>query len=78
MTVCLYVLKCVCQSAPCDFVVTNMVSEFAELIQNEVARIFRHLVTCVVDLLHIALGTRGAHNVGGVSYPLIKPIESLL
>ena len=65
-----------CRTRYC--VVTHMVSKFAELVQNEIFWVFGHLVTCVVNFFHVALGTRSTHNVGRVCNPFVEPIESFL
>ena len=65
-----------CRTRYC--VVAHVVSKFAELVQNKVARVFGHLVTGVVNFFHVALGTRSTHNVGRVGHPLVEPIESFL
>ena len=78
MSICLHMFEGMCQSASSDFVVANMVSEFAELIQDEVAWVFGHFITGVVDLFHVAFGTRSTHNVVLVNNPLIKPVKTLL
>ena len=66
------------QGAASDFIVAGMISEFAELVQDEVARILGHLVACVVDFLHIALGASGANDVRRICHPLVEPIKTFL
>ena len=78
MTICLHMLEGMRESTTSDFIVTNMVSEFTELIKDEVAWVFGHFVTCVVDLFYVALSTRSTHHVRFVANPLIKPIKTLL
>ena len=72
-------LEHVPERPPRDRVVTEVVTEFAELVEHEVARILGELVAGVVDLLHVRLGAVGAdHVVVGILTPLVEPIEALL
>ena len=43
--------------------VGEMVAELAELVEHDVRRVPGQLVARVVDLLHVALGARGPHDV---------------
>ena len=61
-----------------DFIVARVVTKLTELIQNEVAWVFCHLVACVIDLFDIALGTCGTHDVRRIAHPLIEPVEAFL
>ena len=58
--------------------VHQVVGEFTELVEDEVARILAHVVAGVVNLLHVAFGTRGANDVARVARPMIEPVEALL
>ena len=67
------------QRAAGDLVVTEVVGELAELVEDEVAGIERQFVAGVVDLLDVALGADGPDDVvGRVRTPLVEPVEALL
>ena len=57
---------------------TEVVSKFAKLIEDEVLRIFLHFIARIVNFLHVAFGTRCANDVARVACPTIEPVKTLL
>ena len=55
-----------------------MVGKLTKLIEDEVGRVFAHIVARVVNLFDIALGARRANRVAWVACPFIQPVEPLL
>ena len=58
-------------------VVDDVVPELRELVEDHVARVERQLVTAVVDLLDVALGSGRADDVVGLAHPALEPLEAL-
>ena len=67
-----------CKRGARYFVVAKIVTEFTELIEDEVLRIFLHFVARIVNFLHVAFCTRRTNDVARVACPTIEPVESLL
>ena len=55
----------------------QVVAELAELVQHHVRRVAFELSARVVDLLHVALRPRRAHDVFGIVHPSLEPLEAL-
>jgi hypothetical protein len=60
-----------------DEVVGEVVRHLGELVEHDVRRICRQPVAGVVDLLHVALRPRRAHDVLGRRHPALEPLETL-
>ena len=58
-------------------VVDEVVPELGELVEDHVVRVGLELLAAVVDLLDVALGARGPHDVAGVGHPPGEPVEAL-
>jgi len=60
-------------------VVTEMITELRELVEDEVARILCQVVAGVVDLFDVRLGAvRLDHIFFRIGTPCVKPVEPLL
>ena len=56
----------------------EVVTELAELVEDDVRRIAVEFGAGIVDFLDVALRARRAHDVGWVGHPLVQPVEALL
>src|SRR5262249_62098038 len=57
-------------------VMSDVIAEFGELVENEIIRVAREFCTFVVDFLNVAFGPRGLDDVLGAADPGAQPLEA--
>ena len=58
-------------------IMSHVVGEGGELVEDDVVRRDGELAALVVDLLDVALDADGAHDVGRIARPAFEPVETL-
>src|SRR5262249_7208796 len=57
-------------------VMSDVIAEFGELVENEIIRVAPKFCTFVVDFLNVAFGTRGLDDVLWAADPGAQPLEA--